>query len=111
MPNLRSTLTNSDPALLPALAQIWGVTINNLTSQEILEALHQAMLEAARAAKVWDKLTDDQRGVLQSLVAAKDHKIAYAMFTALYGVYRKPSRALIERDQPHLNPTNKSEAL
>src|SRR5690606_15178692 len=100
----------SDRALLPVLAQVWGIKIDNLDTPEIIDALTEAMLDPARAEKVWVSLNDDQRGALLALLSAGG-KMAGSMYSRLFGEIRHMGAAQIEREQPHQNPQSSAEAL
>ncbi len=110
MKTLMRTLTDSDLALLPVLAQVWGVKIDNLNTQDTVAALHTAMLDPARAEKVWVSLNDDQRGALLALLSAGG-KMAGTMYTRLFGEIRQMGAAQIAREQPHRSPASSAEAL
>jgi hypothetical protein len=110
MKSLTRTLTDSDRALLPVLAQVWGIKIDNLNMPEIIDALTAAMLDPARAEQVWVSLNDDQRGALLALLSAGG-KMAGSMYSRLFGDIRHMGAAQIEREQPHQNPQSSAEAL
>lgn len=110
MRNLYSTLKDADPGLLPALAQVWGVTSAHHTHDELIQALQATMRDPARAEAVWDKLSDEARGALQTILASQG-KVQAAFFERLYGDIRKMGRGGIEREKPHLQPATVSEAL
>jgi hypothetical protein len=110
MRNLKRTLQDQDPALLPVLAKRWGVTIQNLSHDEIIDALSAAMLERDRAETVWESLDEDQRGALQALLGSGGRMPA-TMFTRLFGEIRQGGAAWIEREKPHQNPASSAEAL
>ncbi len=110
MRNLKRTLQDQDPALLPVLAKRWGVTIQNLSNPEIIEALNTAMLEKERAETVWESLNEDQRGALQALLGSGG-KMPATMFSRLFGEIRQMGAAQIEREKPQQNPSNSAEAL
>ncbi|MBZ0300922.1 MAG: hypothetical protein K8J31_14330 [Anaerolineae bacterium] len=104
------TLTDSDRALLPVLAQVWGVKIDNLNAPEIIDLLAEAMLDPAHAEKVWVALNDDQRGALLALLSSGG-KMAGTMYSRLFGDIRHMGAALIEREQPQHQPQSSAEAL
>jgi hypothetical protein len=111
MPNLQTTLREHDAGLLPILAQLWGIKAQNLSGDKLMEALHDAMLNPEQAEKVWDLLTDDERGALQALLSQKDYTMPQKMFMRLYGEIRKMGRGAIEREQPHKKPASIAEGL
>src|SRR5690606_27693305 len=110
MPSLLRILRESDPVLLPVLAQAWGVQIDSTDSTETLELLSKAMSDPARAEMVWDSLDDRQRGALHTLISLGS-KMPEAKFERLYGTIRFMGTAQIEREQPLQNPTSAAEAL
>lgn len=110
MINLHLTLQNTDAALLPLIAQRWGVDVRALDTAQIVTALHKTMLDPERAARVWDSLDDAQRGAVQSLNSSKG-KMPKVLFDRLFGEIRKMGAGRIEREKPHLNPSSVAEAL
>ena len=110
MRNLKRTLQDQDPALLPILAKRWGVPIQNRSNDEIIEALNNAMLEKERAETVWESLDEDQRGALQALLGSGG-RMSANMFTRLFGDIRQMGAAQIEREKPQQNPASSAEAL
>ena len=112
MKTLLASLKASDSAILPEIARFWGVAIDKLAASEIAPALEEAMLDPERAAHIWDKLTDEQRGTLQTLLGGLNGgKMTAAMFTRMFGDFRKLGRGLIEKENPLMNPASHSEAL
>lgn len=110
MRNLKRTLQDQDPALWPVLARRWGVPIHNLSKDDIINTLNEAMLEKDRAETVWESLNDDQRGALQALLGSGG-KMPKSMFTRLFGEIRQMGAEQIEREKPHINPVSSAEAL
>ncbi len=110
MSSIFHTLRESDPALLPLLAQLWGVRIEGLDTPSTIDAVSKAMLERERAEAIWDALGDKERGALQMLISggAKMHEPKFAM---LYGKIRRLSAKEIARDKPIQNPQSIAEAL
>lgn len=111
MRNLNTMLHEADAALLPILAQRWGITAKNLATEALIEALVAAMQNPDQVAKVYDSLDDQQRGALQSLHASKDHRLAAAMFEGIHGEIRKMGEGQITRQKPHEKPVSVAEAL
>ncbi len=110
MRSIARTLADSDPGLLPILAKIWDVDVRNLPTSEIIDKLSKAMLEPARAEKMWDALNEDQIGALKAVLGSGG-KMPANMFTRLFGEIRQMGAAQVEREKPHANPTNSAEAL
>lgn len=110
MPKLLTTLRESDEGLLPALAQLWGVNIVNLSVDDQISALNNAMLETERAELVWDLLDDKARGALQMLMFS-GLKMPVSKFERAFGGIRKMGKGQIEREKPHRNPESVAEAL
>lgn len=110
MKSISRTLNDADPALLPILAKRWDVDIQNLRTPDIQKRLTDAMVDPDRAEKVWSTLDEDQRGALQALLGSGG-KMAATMFSRLFGEIRQMGAAQIEREKPHLHPSNSAEAL
>lgn len=111
MRNLNRTLRESDDALLPVLAQVWRVKIDNIDdSGELIDKLSEAMLDPERAEQVWETLDENQRGALFMLIGF-DAKMITPRFEQLFGEIRRMGEAQIERERPHINPQSTAEAL
>lgn len=106
MPKLKQALADSDPALLPLFAKVWGVKNDALMdNNELIDSLAKAMLDPARTERVWETLDEKQRGALFMLMSGtgKDSgKMLIGKFEPLFGTIRKMGPAQIERDQPHI---------
>lgn len=111
MKTLQASLKDSEDAVLTAIAQHWGVDASKLNPDELPAALEAAMLDPQRAEKTWDKLSDEQRGSLQTLLGFNDGKMPATMFTRLHGEIRKMGKGAVEREKPQNNPASKAEAL
>lgn len=109
--DLRTMLEQADDVLRPIIAKRWGVAFANLSPEALIEALLAAMLDPARAEKVYDALNDQERGALQSLAGAKGHRLPVIMFNGMFGEIRKMGAGRIEREKPHEQPSNIAEAL
>lgn len=110
MVSINRTLKDNDPALLPVLAAVWEVKAGDLSHNETVDRLTEAMLTPEKADKVWAKLDDPQRGALQTLLSLGG-KMPMAKFERLFGVIRQMGAAGIERERPHENPATVAEAL
>lgn len=108
---LLPTLLDHDPGLLAIIAGRWDVDLESLDHREAAETLAAAMLNPDRAAAEWMRLTDAERGALQTLLGAPDHKMAEAQFSRIFGEIRQMGPARREREKPHLNPANVTETL
>lgn len=114
MPTLLPTLLDYDLDLLAIIARRWDVDLEALDKREAAQALTQTMLDPARAAAEWGRLSDAERGVLQTLLGAREHKMPEAQFARLFGTIRELREfgpAGREREKPHLQPANIAEAL
>jgi hypothetical protein len=110
MASVLHMLENSDPALLPLLAETWGVKIDTRDRTAAVKLLEDAMLDPARAEAVWEKLNDAQRGALQVLISNRG-VMAEKMFTRLFSEIRRLGAAQIEREQPLVKPAGTAESL
>lgn len=111
MTSIQRTLRESDPALLPVFAQFWGVKIDAYNREAQIEAIREAMLDPARADRVWEGLDDKQRGAMHTILGAKEAKMPESFFAGLYGKLPDVSAAQIEKKKPHLKPSTITEAL
>ncbi len=110
MQTLKRMLQDSEDVLLSLLAKRWGVDDRGLNRAARIEALNAAMLTPQTAERIFDALSDEERGVLQALAGAK-RKMSVQMFERLYGEVRLPSAAIIARERPHENPQSPAESL
>ncbi|MBC8100859.1 MAG: hypothetical protein H7Y11_15575, partial [Armatimonadetes bacterium] len=111
MRNLQTMLRDADAALLPILAKRWGVAAGKASSEDVIAGLLTAMLDPARAEKVYDALNDEQRGALQTLNGFKNRAMPAMMFERMFGEVRLMGAGKLEREKPHENPTSLAEAL
>ena len=111
MTSILRTLRESDPALLTALADVWGVKLDEADDvAQRIEVISRAMLDPARAERVWDSLSDTERAALQMLISVKG-KMPEAKFERVFGSIRRMGAAAIQRDQPHKRPATTAEGL
>jgi hypothetical protein len=110
MYDLRTMLSNADPAMIYLLPQIWGVDTSNLKKEDVQNALYEAMQDPTHIEKVWDGLDERARQALQNLYASK-RVMPVSQFTILYSPHRRMGRAQIDRELPHKNPQSITEAL
>jgi hypothetical protein len=111
MPSLLPTLLDYDPGLLAIIAHRWDVDLEALDKREAADTLAAAMLDPERAAAEWARLNDQERGALQMLLGAVDHKMTVIQFSRLYGEIRVMGQAKRDREKPHLNPATVAETL
>ncbi len=112
MKTLLVSLKESDSALLPGFAKTWGVDPRKLDADEIPGAIEEIMCDPEYAGPVWDRLTESQRGIMQTLLGGINKgRMALAMFEPMYGEIRKMGKGAIEREKPLENPASDAEAL
>jgi hypothetical protein len=111
MPSLLPTLLDYDPGMLAIIAHRWDVDLEALDKRAAAELLAAAMLDPERAAAEWARLNDQERGALQMLLGAVDHKMTIIQFSRLYGEIRVMGQAKRDREKPHLNPATVAETL
>ncbi len=110
MQNLERTLREYDPVLLGVIAARWDVDLESHSVTDIVDLLTAAMLDEDAAEATWDRLDDQQRGAMQTLLGAGGTMPA-AMFMRLFGEIREMGPARLEREKPYLNPVGISETL
>ncbi|MDZ4763441.1 MAG: hypothetical protein SGI73_02740 [Chloroflexota bacterium] len=114
MKSVFQMLMAGESAPLNCLCEIWGVKPPRRDDlrERALKTLSEAMLDPARMDRVWALLSDKDRGALQTLLGAHGGStMLEKMFTALYGAVRDLGEGGAEREQPHLDPENVTEAL
>lgn len=111
MKTLLASLRDSDAALLPIFAKRWGVSITNLSIPEQVNALNDAMLNEANIERVWESLSDDERGALQTLAGSSGGKMTLFFSERVLGKIRRMGPGQIEREKPHERPSSFGEAL
>jgi hypothetical protein len=111
MPSLLPTLLDYDAGLLAIIAHRWDVDLEALDKRQAADLLAAAMLDPERAAAEWGRLNDQERGALQMLLGAVDHKMTVIQFSRLYGEIRVMGQAKRDREKPHLVPANVAETL
>lgn len=110
MQTLKRMLQENDEAFLRLVAVRWGVDERPLNRDALIDALNAAMLTPEIAERIFDSLSDEERGVLQALVGAK-RTMPVQMFELLYGALRLPSAGIITRERPHEKPQSPAESL
>ena len=111
MQTILPTLLDHDPGMLAIIAHRWDVDLGVSDKRETAETLADAMLDPDRAASEWSRLSDRERGALQLLLAARDHKMAEAQFSRVFGEIRQMGPGRRDREKPHLNPVSIAETL
>jgi len=110
MRTLLQTLNETEEAILGTVAESWGVTDRPDDRAELAELLEATMLDAENAEAAWDKLPDDERQALQTLLGGGG-KMMMSMFKHMFGDIRKMGRGAVEREEPHKSPESPAEAL
>ncbi len=111
MRELLPTLFEYDPGMLAIIAHRWDVDLGTLDKREAVEALASVMLDPERAAAEWGRLSDQERGALQTLVSAPEHKMPEAQFSRFFGEIRQMGPGRRDREKPHLHPASIAETL
>ncbi len=87
MQDLSRTLSDYDLELLRVIANRWDVDVSRRDARQAAEQLANAMRQPERASDIWDRLTDEQRGALQTLLGAGG-RMPTAVFSRLFGQIR-----------------------
>lgn len=111
MQTLLPTLLSYDPGMVAIIAHRWDVDLDTGDKRDDAAVLAQVMLVPERAAAEWNRLTDAERGALQTLLGAPEHKMSEAQFSRLFGEIRQMGPGRRDREKPHLNPANITETL
>ncbi|MBN1966344.1 MAG: helicase-associated domain-containing protein [Anaerolineae bacterium] len=110
MYTLEATLRAYDPVMLSVIAARWDVDLESYSVTDITALLIQAMLNPDNAAATWDRLDDDQRGAMQTLLGAGGTMAAH-LFGRMFGEIREMGPGRLEREKPYLEPANVAETL
>lgn len=111
MSDLHAILFEYDLHLLQIIANRWDVDLDTRDEKVAAKNLAEAMLDVELAAHEWGRLNDMERGALQMLLAARNHKMPAVQFGRLYGEIRQMGEGARERDKPHLSPKGIGEIL
>lgn len=111
MLTLLQTLRDYDPTMLTIVANRWDADITAEDFKEATQQLADYMLDPAHAAHEWSRLTEQERGAIQMLLAASQHKMPAVQFERLYGEIRQMGEEKRQREKPHLEPTGFAETL
>jgi hypothetical protein len=103
MLKLLASLRDSDEAVLAVIARHWGAEADR-------DILQRHMLDPEQAARVWERLTDEQRGAFHTLLGHKG-VMPMVMAEQLLGAIRPMGRGQIQREKPLENPASHAEAL
>ncbi len=110
MLTLETTLRGYDPVMLGVIADRWDVDLESRSVTDILALLTGVMLSPEAARMTWERLDDDERGAMQTLLGAGGQMPAH-IFTRLYGEIREMGPGRLGREKPYLNPVSIAEKL
>ncbi len=110
MQDLNQTLLAYDLEMLRVIANRWDVDLNTRDPQEAAARLVAVMRSPDRVTDAWNRLDDDQRRALQTLLGGGGTMSA-ALFKRLFGDIRPMGPGKLEREKPYLSPVGLAEAL
>lgn len=110
MQTLKQTLAEYDIELLRVIANRWDVDLPR-DARRAVNTLSEAMLDREKAAAIWSRLSDEQRGALQAVIGAPEHKVPAGMFKRIAGEVRSMGTDRLVREKPYLAPVSAAEAL
>ncbi len=111
MLNLLQTLRDYDRHMLTIIANRWDVDLTAEDFREAAKELAEAMLDPALAEHEWSRLSEQERGAMQMLLAALEHKMPAVQFERLYGEIRQMGEERRQREKPYLEPTGFAETI
>ncbi len=111
MLNLQESLKEYDLHLLQIIANRWDVDLDTRDVDIAAERLATAMSVPDKVAVEWERLKDNERGALQTLLASFEHKMPTAHYARLFGEIRHMGPDRREREKPHLNTEGVAEVL
>ena len=110
MPALKKFLHAYDHDLLERIASFWGVDAGSLDAAAAVDALAQAMQNAALAVEVIDSLPQPAKDALEFLTD-NSGKVPWPQFSRKFGEVREFGPARREREEPEKHPTSTAEIL
>src|SRR5258708_10290835 len=110
MLDLTRTFSYYDLELLRVIANRWDIDLDTRDAKQAAIYLSQMILRPEKVSEAWDRLTDEQRGALQTLLGAGG-KMPSFVFARLYGEIRPMGPDKMERENPYLNPASLAEGL
>lgn len=110
MTNLDIMLDNIEETTLKIIAHFWGIENVRHVDNKLKLALKEKMTDPETVEVVYDKLSDQQRGVLQTLAGSNGYMPEF-IFSRVHGEIRQMGAGMIERKRPHENPENVAEEL
>jgi hypothetical protein len=111
MQTLAQTLAAYPLEVLKVIASRWDIEIKARDPKKYADQLATAMLNGDKVADMWRRLTDEQRGALQTLLGANGGKMLGVIFGRMFGEVRPMGPGAMEREKPYLNPVSVNEAL
>lgn len=110
MQTLLQTLKESEESVLTTIADAWGIGPLPNNEETRLTFLESHMLTPEQAEKMWHKLSDQERGALQTLLGSGG-KMPIGMFKHMFGDFRRMGLGQVEREQPHKRGQTIAETL
>lgn len=107
---LYQSLVDADPVRLRTVARYWDVDLGSGRPNDLAARLAQAMAEPEAVRRAWEALPDEQRLVLQSLLAAGGRSPQRA-FARRWGEIRAMGPGRMEREEPWRAPVSPAEGL
>lgn len=111
MAGMLPILKETDPVLIPGLAQVWGVKDESADRDDRLKALAAAMEDPARVQQVWGGLSDEQRSAMQMIYHTPSRSLPSVHFERVAGQIRRMGSEEIARQNPAARPQGPAEAL
>ncbi|MBX3063928.1 MAG: helicase-associated domain-containing protein [Anaerolineae bacterium] len=111
MLTLDQTLATYTLEVLKVIASRWDIEIKARDTKKYADQLAKAMLNPEKVADMWRRLTDEQRGALQTLLGSNGGKMLGVIFGRMFGEVRPMGPGALEREKPYLNPVSVNEAL
>ena len=110
MPELQQILHNQDLSYLQIVAELWGVQIEALELNSLLQRLIPAMKDPSRVEEMVESLPKEGRAALDDL--QRNHgRLPWSLFTRRHGEVREMGSARMDRERPQLRPISGTEVL
>ena len=107
---LRECLIASEPSLLEAVAQLWGVEDLPDRRRRAADVLAEQLLDADELERVWSILSADEQDALATLLK-EEGAIPWTTFTRRWGEVRTMGPGRMARERPWEAPVSPAERL
>lgn len=110
MPKLAHSLKGNDLGHLRILADLWGVDLKEVDTNQALHTLVSALSDADLVVEIVETLPIKAQDALDELLQ-NEGRIPWPLFTRRYGEIREMGPGRRDRERPYLSPISPAEVL